>query len=492
MNTKKGSGAAGKLLTGALLLLSAAVLGLLYYTEIIPIKYLAIAGAVLLIFVVIVGILTWNFYHKGRFLIGLLLWFVLIVVLVLGALYLYKTRSTLSDITGVDREIAQVGIYVKSETEAETLEDTKGFAYGILSDLDRANTDLTVAEISEQLGLEIMTKEYSGLGDLVDSLMRGETQAIIVNTAFLDIVREMDGYASLDSMIRSVNTSTVETQIEQKTETEADPQKATSGRDRSVYVIYISGIDNRGGIVSKSRSDVNIIMVANTDTRQMLLLNTPRDYFVPLSISNGVPDKLTHAGIYGISVCMDTLGMLYDIDINYYVRMNFGGFVEIIDALGGVSVDSDYEFDSQNILGYHFNEGENYMNGEEALVFARERFSFEEGDRQRGKNQIAVIEGVIKKAASKDLLSNYSSLLSSLSGSFETNISYEEIARVLQKQLNNISSWNVVSYSVNGEEDLQKPYSMSQEAYVMIPDQATVDHARELIQEVINGETITG
>ena len=244
-------------------------------------------------------------------------------------------------------------------------------------------------------------------------------------------------------------------------------------------------------MTAKSRSDVNIIATINTDTREILLVSTPRDYYVPLSISNGVPDKLTHAGIYGIDVCMNTLGMLYDIDINYYFRINFGGFVKVIDALGGITVYSDYDFDSQNTTGYHFNQGTNYVNGEQALVFARERYAFTEGDRQRGKNQMAVIKGVVDKALSPEILTSYSSILSSLDGCFGTNISYEEIAQLLQQQLTGGGDWTIVSYSVDGTGATEKPYSMSQKAYVMVPDYSTVDKAKDLMAKVRNGEVVT-
>ena len=217
-------------------------------------------------------------------------------------------------------------------------------------------------------------------------------------------------------------------------------------------------------------------------------MSTPRDYFVPLSISNGAPDKLTHAGIYGINVCMDTLGLLYEEDINYYFRLNFAGFINIIDALGGVTVNSDYDFTTG---AYHFNQGENYVNGEQALAFARERYTFSEGDRQRGRNQMAVIEAVINKALSPELLKNYTSVLSGMEGSFETNVPYDLIASLVRKQLNEGGSWNIVSYSVNGTGDTQKPYSMSQNAYVMIPDYSTVDKAKDLMSKVRNGEEIS-
>ena len=265
----------------------------------------------------------------------------------------------------------------------------------------------------------------------------------------------------------------------------------TSAKDDAVtdevYTIFVSGIDTRGGMTASSRSDVNIILTLNATTKQILMISTPRDYFVPLSISNGVPDKLTHAGIYGVNVCMDTLDMLYDIDINYYFRLNFAGFEQIIDALGGVNVNSDYDFDSGNTTGYHFNKGENHLNGEQALVFARERYAFKEGDRQRGRNQMAVIQGVVDKATQPAFLKNYLSVLDSLDGAFETNVPYDVMASLVRKQLDEGGSWQVLSYSVDGTGDTQKPYSMSSKAYVMIPDQNTVDKARVLMKKVREG-----
>ena len=265
----------------------------------------------------------------------------------------------------------------------------------------------------------------------------------------------------------------------------------TSAKDDAVtdevYTIFVSGIDTRGGMTASSRSDVNIILTLNATTKQILMISTPRDYFVPLSISNGVPDKLTHAGIYGVNVCMDTLDMLYDIDINYYFRLNFAGFEQIIDALGGVNVNSDYDFDSGNTTGYHFNKGENHLNGEQALVFARERYAFKEGDRQRGRNQMAVIQGVVDKATQPAFLKNYLSVLDSLDGAFETNVPYDVMASLVRKQLDEGGSWQVLSYSVDGTGDTQKPYSMSSKAYVMIPDQNTVDKAKVLMKKVREG-----
>lgn len=249
-----------------------------------------------------------------------------------------------------------------------------------------------------------------------------------------------------------------------------------------VITLYISGSDTRESTLpERTRSDVNIIASINPETHKILLLSTPRDYYVPLSISGGVPDKLTHAGIYGVDVSMDTLEMLYGIDIPYYFRVNFTGFVDIIDALGGIEVQSDYTFDAG---GYHFAQGANQLGGDAALAFCRERYSFAEGDRQRGKNQMAVIRAAIQKAASPAILSEYSSILDSVQNNMETNVPYPLIAGLIREQLENGASWSITTYSVDGTGDTQVPYSMSSSVYVMVPDTATVDHAKELLAEV--------
>ena len=473
------------LIVTLIVLLTAVVFAvMLLNMKVIPTKFLAVIGLVMLVLVVIVGVLVWSTDGMIRFVVGVLLAAVFAAVFILGSLYVYKTHSALADISGVNTEVTEVGIYVRADDTADSVAATADYVYGVMTDLDRENADKAIQEVDSEVGKSVKVQEFGGLTELVDGLLDGRTGAIVLNSAYLSVIEEMDGYSDVSSKIKELTVKSVETTIEPQ-ETE------TASNNSSVYTIFVSGIDSRSGLVAKSRSDSNIVATVNTATRQVLLVSTPRDYFVPLSISGGQKDKLTHAGIYGINVCMDTLGMLYNEDINYYFRINFAGFEQLIDALGGVTVYSDYEFDSKNELGYHFNQGDNYMNGEQALVFSRERYAFQEGDRQRGKNQMAVIKGVINKALSPELLKNYSSVLSSIQGCFETNISYEEIARILQQQLNNGGSWNIVSYSVDGTGDTQKPYSMSQKAYVMIPDESTVQKAESLMKKVRDGETIS-
>ena len=497
IKTKKQDRVPGIIISAVLFCAEMAFIVLLLYTKLISVKYIGVISAVLLVFLLLVYLLVRKARKKIRFIIGVVLSVLILAVLGTGSLYIYKTVSALDTITGVNKDVTKINVYVKEDDPAQKLADASGYTFGILSELDRDNTDQALQQMYYELGSDVQTNEYSGLSELADSLNNGTTGAIILNQAYLDVLDEMDNYSSFSSQLREIASLQVETVVQRKTPqvTEAagsttetsDNSSADAAETDEVYTIYVSGIDTRGEMTASSRSDVHIILTVNTRTKQILMVSTPRDYFVPLSISNGVPDKLTHAGIYGVNVSMDTLNMLYDININYYFRLNFAGFEKIIDALGGITVNSDYEFDSQNTKGYHFNKGENHLNGEQALVFTRERYAFKEGDRQRGRDQMAVIQGVVDKATQPAFLKNYLSVMDSLDGCFETNVPYDIIASLVRRQLDEGGSWQVLSYSADGTGDTQKPYSMSQKAYVMIPDQTTVDKAKTLMKKVREG-----
>lgn len=497
IKTKKQDRLPGILISLFLLIVELAFIVLLLYAKLISVKYIGMISVGLLVALIFVYLLVRKVRKRIRFGVGVVFAVLIVVALGTGSLYIYKTVSALDTITGVNKDVTKINVYVKEDDPAQKLADASGYTFGILSELDRDNTDQALQQMYYELGSDVQTNEYSGLSELADSLNNGTTGAIILNQAYLDVLDEMDNYSSFSSQLREIASLQVETVVQRKTPqvTEAvgsttetsDNSSADAAVTDEVYTIYVSGIDTRGEMTASSRSDVNIILTVNTRTKQILMVSTPRDYFVPLSISNGVPDKLTHAGIYGVNVSMDTLNMLYDININYYFRLNFAGFEKIIDALGGITVNSDYEFDSQNTKGYHFNKGENHLNGEQALVFTRERYAFKEGDRQRGRDQMAVIQGVVDKATQPAFLKNYLSVMDSLDGCFETNVPYDIIASLVRKQLDEGGSWQVLSYSTDGTGDTQKPYSMSQKAYVMIPDQTTVDKAKTLMKKVREG-----
>ena len=484
----------GLMITVLLTIAVTLFMAILIQTKLLPAKLLLLAGGIFLLFVLSVFLLTKDARRTGALITGSVMTMVLLITLMVGTPYLTKAVNTLGNMTGVNVEMADMGVYVKNESSVQEVNELSGKTMGIMSVLDRANTDKAL----EELQLAVATAEYAGISELADGLLSGEVDAILLNNAFLDLLTETEGYENILDEIREIHTQKTETVIENADDDTKDKwnildlfgkedEEAQKRNDR-VFTMYISGIDNRGGLIAKSRSDVNILATVNVDTRQVLLVSTPRDFYVPLPISNGQPDKLTHAGIYGVDVSIGTLEMLYGVDIDYYFRVNFAGFEKIIDSMGGVTVNSDYAFTTGG--GYSFQKGENHLNGEQALAFSRERKSFSEGDRQRGKNQMAVIKAVINKAMSPAILSSYADIMESVSGSFETSMPYDVIAELVRDMLDKGGSWNIVTYSVNGSGDTRKPYSMSTNAYVMIPNQETVDTAIEKINQVMNGEIL--
>ena len=497
----------GFLVTGLLFLAMIMFLIILASTKILPAKFLLIAGGIFLLITLCVFFLTRDARKPQLLIFGCVVTLVVLILELVTTGYLVRGVNTLGGITTVDGEIAEVGVYVRTDDPAQNLSDLNEHRFGILTELDRENTDKTISLIKQQLHAGLVLTEYEGLTALVDSLITNdETDVIILNSAYLELLRDMDGYADAVGQLRQLHVEKVETAPVLPTPSnnggfweslfgpgKDDPEQPVATQNQP-FVMYISGIDTRGSISAKSRSDVNILAVVNPNTHQVLLLSTPRDYYVPLSISNGIPDKLTHAGIYGIDVSMDTLEMLYDVPIDYYFRVNFNGFEDIVDALGGITVHSDIAFTSSVYSSpdatYYFQQGQNTLNGTAALVFARERYAFADGDRQRGENQMKVIRGVIEKAMSPALLTNYVSIMDSVSGSFETSMPYDKIAELVRNQLDDGGSWNISSYSVSGRDELRVPYSLSFEVYVMIPDESTVQTAREKIDQVLSGQML--
>lgn len=469
-------------------------MAILIKIKLLPLKFLLLAGGVFLLYAVCVFLLTRNSERVGAMICGCMMTMLLLIALMLGTPYLTRAVDTLGNITGVDVEIADMGVYVEADSTMTQLADLTGGSLGILETLDRENTEKSLADVENQIGT-LQVQNYTGVKELVDGLLHNEVDAILINSAYLDLLTDMEGYTDTVSQLRKIYEYQAQTAID--IVDKKDPandwdvqglfgQGEKENTDR-VFTMYISGIDSRSGLIAKSNSDVNILATVNVDTRQVLLVSTPRDFYVPLPISNGIPDKLTHAGIYGIDVSVGTLEMLYDTEIDYYFRVNFSGFERIIDALGGVTVHSDYAFSAD---GYSYSKGENFLNGAEALRFARERKSFSTGDRQRGKNQMEVIKAVIEKAMSPAILTGYMDIMEIVSGSFETSMPYDLIAELVRDQLDKGGSWNVVSCSVDGSDGNKIPYSMSTSAYVMIPDQSTVDAAIAKIQQVKNGEIL--
>ena len=415
---------------------------------------------------------------------------ILSVVMLWTMVGVSSAESALSRITGKLVETEVIAVVVRADDPAQKLSDTVGYTYGYLDNLDQENTSSMLQHLQEQLG-ELTPNPCASITELADDLYSSRVGAVFMNTGFLRLLEYSEDYADFFEKTRIIYEYRISREVISPTET---------GNISEPFIIYCNGIDSRSNdITASGNSDVNILAVVNPQSREILLLNTPRDYYVPLHM-NGKYDKLTHAGNYGIDESIGTLSDLYNVKVPYYVRLNFFGLVDVVDAIGGVDVESPKEFTTVSMeipnesgklenRSFTFPAGPVHLNGREALAFSRERKAFASGDNQRGQNQMTVIKGIIDKATSPAVLSRYQSLIKAVTDAFVTNVSYDDVASLVKNQQKDTRPWHVSTYAVTGPGGSDYCYSWpNQQLYVTRQDPDSVAFAKTLIQQVLNGE----
>ena len=468
---KKTLHMAGKMITLIQLILAVGLIAVIWNSGLVPTKYLV---AIIIVLLILFGVTFGLQYVKNKvYIVGIVLSIILSILQAIGIVYMLKADKLMADVGGANYKTDNMIVVVKKDNPASNLMDASMYRFGTQTSVDQKNTQIMVDNINTSLGREVKIEQYGTVQELANALLEGRVDAAIYNQALEGLIT--DAIEDYSEQVRVLYQYGIETEIEQENVDVEEP-----------FNVYISGIDVDGPIATNSRSDVNIIMTVNPNTKKILLTTTPRDYYVQIpDISGEQRDKLTHAGIYGVDASMRTLEQLYGIDISYYARVNFSSLVKIVDTLGGVNVDSDFDFDAQ---GYHFQKGMNHLDGKQALAFSRERYSFEDGDNQRGKDQQKVLTAILNKAMSPAILSNASALIADVSDSVQTNMTQEEMAKFIKMQLNDGASWTIESQAASGTGDTQACYSSGdQPLYVMWPDEAVVQSISAKMNEILNG-----
>ncbi len=463
-------GIIGKFIILLQLLMSAWLVISLWSTGMIPMKMLAVIVGI--VFVLLIAAYVMQVSDSlGTNLLGMILSVLFMAVAAKGATIFMSANSMLANVGGATYKIDNMLVVVRIDDPAENLMDAKDYVFGRQTYADQENTEKMLSEVRSRVGQEISLLEYDTVQSEAAALLNGEIQAAVYNEAFTGVLEEsIEGYSE---SVKVLDHFEIRTKVD------------TAGRSvNKPFNVYISGIDVSGAITTTSRSDVNIIMNVNPDTKKILLTTTPRDYYVTIpGISGERRDKLTHAGIYGVDRSMAALENLYGVELSYYAKVNFTSLIKIVDALGGVDVESEYAFSAG---GYSFSEGINHLDGDAALAFSRERYSFSDGDNQRGKNQEAVLAAIIKKASSPAVLASANKILASISKSVETNMTQDEMAQLINMQLSDGGDWDVESQAASGKGDTQTCFSSgSQPLYVMWPDDAAVAEMSEKMRLVL-------
>lgn len=481
-NKKKGI--VFKIISILQIVCSIVLFGFVFIIDVLPMKYLLL----LLLALAILDIIFFLILFKSRLKKGIKKFFSVIsvllsIVFVVGSFYLYKTYGVISGMIDTDYETYNYSVMVLKDSNYNSVSDIKNEVISYYE--TKTNENKLLVEKVNKLGKE--SKSYINLNTLATDLLNKETNVIVLEDNYKKtLIDDQDDNEYNEVKDFKDKTKTIYTfSFKVKKDNTSKDVNVVS----EVFNIYISGIDTYGTVSSVSRSDVNIVVTVNPNTRQVLLTSIPRDYYVQLHDTTGYKDKLTHAGIYGTDCSIKTIEDLLGIDINYYFKVNFTSLIDIVDALGGVNVYADQSFSTWN--GYHFTKGYNKVDGNAALAFVRERKTFANGDRQRGINQQALISAMINKCVSKEILTKYTSLLNSVKGSIITNMPTKTMLSLVKMQLKNNTSWTISTNSLDGYNASKYTYSYSyQQLYVMEPKEESVEKGKELINKVLNGEVL--
>lgn len=461
----------------ALLVVEIIFISLLTVLDILP---TAINIIILIIFiaftVLIFKLLSCRKEKTAQRKVGTVISILMILLFALGCFYLFRTYAAFNKVSDEDKQYEEFYAVALKGGSYESADDLNG-AVVFTHQGNSTVYDKAQDKLQEETGASC--REAGGYLELKNVLIDEENnqhdEVIFLSSSHYEIICEYaEDFERFTKIIYKVSINVGNKDIAKRVGITQEP-----------FNVYISGIDTFGSISKVSRSDVNMIMTVNPEQKEILLTSIPRDMYVKLH-TYGAMDKLTHSGIYGIDETVKTVEDWLDIDINYYIRVNFTTLVDVVDVLGGVDVDSDYAFKSA-VSKYSYTEGINHLDGKAALFFARERKSFVDGDQQRIQNQQKVLEAILQKVTgSSVILTKYTSLLDAVDDEIQTNLSNSDIASLVKMQLEDLGGWTITKQYIKGAGTYQSTYSMgSRQLYVAIPDEASVTAAQKAIDEVM-------
>lgn len=473
--------------------------------DILPLNFeITILGAVLLLTLILFIFYNFTSYSKIARVFG---GFMIIVVTLsygLGYFYLYKTAGMLSTISTSssgsgtklgslsDEMTNNVSVIVMKSSNYNSLKDLSGKKIGTTSELDAKSTEKCLTDIKKSIDFD--QEDYPNYNQEMTDLYDGRIDGVILDESSRGIVYEQ--FLNISQVTKVVHTTSYKAPREHAIVDSKHPVDVT----KDPFTIYFSGNDSFGDIQETGRTDSNMLVTVNPKTHRILMTSIPRDYYVPVACAedaadgcpDGQKDKLTHTGLYGVQTTINTIEDFMDVDINYYVRVNFSSLTNIVDAIGGVDVTVGKglavdQFYTDDTIGGVV-EGENHLDGQKALAYARERYAYEDGDLQRVKNQQQVLKAIIKKVKSPSMLLKYASLIDAIGSAIETNMPSSSITNFVKFQLASNSSWKFESYPMVGDTGMEFSPSLGDTVSVTYQDRGSIETAHDKIEAILNGE----
>lgn len=456
--------------------------------NVLPTKLLFL---ITIIFVLLDAIFALLLCYYTRAVVSKIICVVITLVLIfgscMGGYYISKTGSLLTNITNVTKHAKNtVSVVVKQSSDIKNKSQLNGLSVGTLRTIGTQGSSKALTELSKD-GIVMNQSEYDSLSSMLEAFYNGEVDSIIINESSRSQILDMENYADFDNNTRVVY------QTSYKVEN-TDKANAVTDITSKPFNVLISGSDTRGGFDENGRSDVIMVATINPKTSTILLTSVPRDFYVTTACDaadgcmQGALDKITHTGIHGTNTTKRTVEQLLGVEINYTFKVGFDTVTDLVDALGGVDVYVEPGY-AVTTSTFSVHEGTNHLDGEHALAYARERYSYTEGDRQRTKNQQQVLMGIVNEATKPSVITKYASIMDAMSNTFSTTMSNEEISDLIKYQINNNPKWKMEQYMVDGKGDTLMCAELGDAASVMVPDQSTVKMAKDKINAVLAGKS---
>ena len=456
--------------------------------NVLPTKLLFL---ITIVFVLLDAIFALLLCYYTRAFVSKIICVVITLVLILGSClggyYISKTGNLLTNITNVTKHAKNtVSVVVKQSSDIKNKSQLNGLSVGTLRTIGTQGSSKALKELSKD-GIVMNQSEYDSLSAMLEAFYNGEVDSIIINESSRSQILDMESYADFDNNTRVVY------QTSYKVEN-TDKANAVSDITSKPFNILISGSDTRGGFDENGRSDVIMVATVNPKTSTILLTSVPRDFYVTTACDaadgcmQGALDKITHTGIHGTNTTKRTVEQLLGVEINYTFKVGFDTVTDLVDALGGVDVYVEPGY-AVSTSTFSVHEGVNHLDGQHALAYARERYSYTEGDRQRTKNQQQVLMGIVNEATKPSVITKYASIMDAMANTFSTTMSNEEISDLIKHQINNNPKWKMEQYMVDGTGDTLMCAELGDAASVMVPDQSTVKMAKDKINAVLAGKS---
>lgn len=456
--------------------------------NVLPTKLLFL---ITIVFVLLDAIFALLLCYYTRAVVSKIICVVITLVLIfgscIGGYYISKTGSLLTNITNVTKHAKNtVSVVVKQSSDIKNKSQLNGLSVGTLRTIGTQGSSKALKELSKD-GIVMNQSEYDSLSAMLEAFYNGEVDSIIINESSRSQILDMESYADFDNNTRVVY------QTSYKVEN-TDKAYAVSDITSKPFNILISGSDTRGGFDENGRSDVIMVATVNPKTSTILLTSVPRDFYVTTACDaadgcmQGALDKITHTGIHGTNTTKRTVEQLLGVEINYTFKVGFDTVTDLVDALGGVDVYVEPGY-AVSTSTFSVHEGVNHLNGHDALEYARERYAYTEGDRQRTKNQQQVLMGIVNEATKPSVITKYASIMDAMANTFSTTMSNEEISDLIKHQINNNPKWKMEQYMVDGTGDTLMCAELGDAASVMVPDQSTVKIAKDKINAILAGKS---